>query len=115
MSKLYRKQDKSMAIDYSIFWSQRAKETYFLVLDYLVENWSKREVVQFMNRVEIVLEAIKKNPQMYRASAKNKQIRKAHIDKNNSFFYAINFSGHRLNILTFYDNRQDPAKYKFQA
>lgn len=82
-----------------------------MVLDYLIENWSNREAMQFMNRVEIVLKVIQKNPQMFVASQKYKNLRKATIDKNNSMFYSIDAYLNRISILTFYDNRQDPAKF----
>ena len=96
----------------TVIWTKRAKETYFMVLDYLIENWSNREAMQFMNRVEIVLKVIQKNPQMFVASQKNKNLRKATIDKNNSMFYSIDAYLNRIIILTFYDNRQDPGKFK---
>lgn len=114
MNKLFRKQRKNMDTEWTIVWSKRAKETYFIVLDYLTENWSKREVLQFMNRVEIVLEAIKKNPRMFVTSFHKSNLRKAYVDKNNSFFYSIDPYKKSLVILTFYDNRQDPDKFKLQ-
>lgn len=85
-----------------------------MVLDYLIENWSNRETMQFMNRVEIVLKVIQKNPLMFVASQKNKNLRKATIDKNNSMFYSIDAYLNRIIILTFYDNRQDPGKFKIR-
>lgn len=101
-----------MDTEWSIVWSKRAKETYFVVLDYLTECWSKREVLQFMNRVEMIIIAVEKNPLIFVASKHNKKIRKAFIDKNNSFFYFVDSYQKRLTILTFYDNRQDPGKFK---
>ena len=50
MNKLFRKQGKSMDSESTVIWTKRAKETYFMVLDYLIENWSNREAMQFMNR-----------------------------------------------------------------
>ncbi len=112
MNKLFRKQGKNMDTNYGIVWSKRAKETYFVVLDYLAEYWSKREVFQFMNRVELVLKSLEKNPRMFAGSGMNKNIRKAYIDKNNSMFYSIDTYQERMIILTFFDNRQDPEKFK---
>jgi len=103
-----------MDSNWDIVWSRRAKATYFIVLDYLSENWSKKEVLQFMNRAEIVIGAIQRNPCLFVASAHNSNIRKAIVDKNNSFFYSIDSYRKRLIILTFYDNRQDPAKFILQ-
>lgn len=49
---------------------------------------------------------------MYAATSTNTHIRKAVIDKNNSLFYLIEINKNRLVILTFFDNRQDPQKFK---
>jgi hypothetical protein len=65
-----------------------------------------------MNRVELVLKALEKNPRMFVGSLKNKRVRKAFIDKNNSMFYSIDIYQNRLIILTFFDNRQDPKNFK---
>ena len=112
MNRLFGKQEKNMDSESTVIWSKRGKDTYFLVLDYLIENWSEREVTQFINRVELVIKTIGRNPQMFPASSHYKNIRKALIDKNNSLFYTIDSYKNRLILLTFYDNRQDPQKFK---
>ncbi len=38
-----------------ISWTPTARRTYFKVLDYLAENWTKREVAHFISEVENVL------------------------------------------------------------
>jgi predicted RNase H-like HicB family nuclease len=59
-----------------IIWSSKAKITFFKVLDYLNENWTKKEMVQFNQRTQIILNAIKQNPGIFPVSATNKLIRK---------------------------------------
>jgi hypothetical protein len=49
---------------------------------------------------------------MFVGSLKNKRVRKAFIDKNNSMFYSIDIYQNQLIILTFFDNRQDPKNFK---
>jgi hypothetical protein len=50
---------------------------------------------------------------MFVASGKHKNIRKAIIDKNNSLFYQVDKKNRRIYLLTFFDNRQNPKKLKF--
>jgi len=50
---------------------------------------------------------------MFIASGKQKNIRKAIIDKNNSLFYQVDKKNRRIYLLTFFDNRQNPKKLKF--
>ena len=67
-----------------ISWTPTARKTYFKVLDYLAENWTKREAANFMNAVESLLTQIADNPEMFQASRKKKNVRKALITKHNT-------------------------------
>ena len=99
-----------MDFEMDVIWSARAKITFFAVLEYLNENWTKKEILQFSQRVQIVINAIKKNPCLFSGSARNKEIRKAIVDKNNVFFYRIDTHHQRIYLLTFFDCRQNPQK-----
>ncbi|MEI6680571.1 MAG: hypothetical protein WCL21_18325 [Mariniphaga sp.] len=96
-----------------IIWSERAKLTFLKVLDYLNENWTKKEVIQFNQRTQITLNAIQKNPRIFPVSIKNKEVRKAIVDKNNTFYYKIDFYQQEIHLLTFFDCRQDPKTLIF--
>jgi plasmid stabilization system protein ParE len=100
-----------MDSEWKVLWTKRALGNYFSILDYLSENWTKKEMNQFINRVEMVLKAIQRNPLLFNASTVNKKVRKAFIDKNNSLFYAVNTYEKKIVLLTLYDNRQDPKKF----
>ena len=93
-----------------IIWTAKARITFYRILDYLDENWTKKEIIQFTERTQIVIVAIINNPGIFPRSTKNKEIRKAFIDKNNSLFYTINVFDQKIYLLTFYDSRQDPQK-----
>lgn len=95
-----------------IIWSAQAKITFFNVIDYLNKYWTIKEIVQFNRRTQITLTAIQKNPGIFPPSIKNKKIRKAIVDKNNSFYYKIDFYQQEIHLLTFFDSRQDPQKIK---
>jgi hypothetical protein len=99
-----------MDSDMEVIWSAKARLTFFKVLDYLNENWTKKEIIQFNQRTQITINAIKKNPGIFSASAINKEIRKAIVDKNNIFFYKIDGYHQKIHLLTFFDCRQDPKK-----
>jgi hypothetical protein len=44
-----------------IIWSSTVKFTFYRVLDYLNENWTLKEVNQFHQRTQLILNAIKKS------------------------------------------------------
>ena len=96
-----------------VIWSAKARITYFKVLDYLQENWTKKEMIQFSNRTEVVILALKKNPGIFVRSNKHRNIRKARIDRNNSLFYQVDEKNRKIYLLTFFDNRQDTKNLKF--
>ena len=93
-----------------VIWSSKARMTYFGILDYLEKNWAKKEIVQFIQKTEIVVRAIKRNPEIFPRSLKQTEIRKAIVDKNNSIFYQIDEK--KIYLLTFFDNRQNPDSLK---
>ena len=97
------KPNKNMDSDImTIVWSAKAKITFLNVLDYLNENWTKKEIIQFNQRTQITINAIRKNPNIFPASIKSKEIRKAIIDKNNSFYYKIDLYQQEIHLLTFF-------------
>lgn len=56
-------------MSYTIIWSPRARTTYYQILDYLDENWTFREIEQFIDRTEQALSHISRNPALYQHSA----------------------------------------------
>ena len=77
-----------MMSSYSIIWSPRAKITFANTLEYLNENWTIKEITAFIQRTEIVLQHIGKNPLLYPYS-KAADAHKSVIVKQVSLFYRI--------------------------
>ena len=93
-----------------ISWTPTAIKTYFKVLDYLEGAWTKKEVRNFAAEVEKVLSQITENPDMFEASRKKKNIRKGYITSHNTLYYRVKPLKKELELLTFWDNRQNPEK-----
>ena len=102
-----------MAYKMEVIWSAKARITYFKVLDYLAQNWAKREILTFSQKTDAIIRAIQKNPEIYAGSSKHDNIRRAIIDKNNSLFYTMDKKHEKIFLLTFFDNRQNPESLKF--
>ena len=96
-----------------ISWTPTAKKTYFAVLDYLEEAWTEKEVLNFIEEVNTLLIQISNNPEMFHLSLKKKNIRKGLITKHNSLYYRIKPRKKELELLTFWDNRQNPGKINY--
>jgi plasmid stabilization system protein ParE len=96
-----------------IMWTPTARLTYFKVIDYLEEAWTKREIQNFANDVERVLKQISEDPYMFKTSRKQKNVRKGFITRHNTIYYRIRPRKKEIELITFWDNRQNPQKISF--
>jgi len=92
---------------YSIIWSPTASISYYKILEYLQQNWTRKELKSFSDRVELVIQHIGENPLLYPYSTENDTY-KCIVVKQISLFYRL--KQHNIELLVFWDNRQDPAK-----
>lgn len=85
-----------------IIWSDESLQNYFVVLDYLLENWTIREVEKFENSFDALIERFKSNKEICPKS-KFLNYRKCLIDEHNSLIYQeVN---HTIFLITIIDNR----------
>ncbi|MCB1155865.1 MAG: type II toxin-antitoxin system RelE/ParE family toxin [Leptospiraceae bacterium] len=97
-----------------IIWSPKAKKTFLQILDWLSENWSRKEVDTFVTQTEETIEQIKNNPYLYQASEKHKNTRRGLVNKIISLYYRIKPRKNEVELITFWNNRQNPRKNKYQ-
>ncbi len=90
-----------------IRWTTEAEVTYQKIITYLEENWTDKEVSNFINTANTVIFFIAENPLMYRQSNK-KNIHEALITKHNLLLYRV--KPNHIELLTFWDTRQNPKK-----
>ena len=83
----------------TIRWTPTARITYFKVLDYLEEAWTKKELQNFVNEVESLIKQIIKDPHMFQASKKKKNVRKGLITAHNTLYYRIKTRKKELEII----------------
>lgn len=96
-----------------ISWTPKARRTYFEVLEHLEKAWTEREIQNFINEVDHLLEQIKKNPEMFEESRKKKNVRKGFVTKQNTLYYRVRPRKKELQLIVFWDNRQDPGKLPY--
>ena len=96
---------------FKIVWSKEAEETFENIISHLEVNWTEREIVKFVSETEKIISILKKNPYLFRGSDKVK-IFEVLVGKQNLLIYQINLSEKRVELLSFWDTRQNP-KSKF--
>lgn len=97
-----------MKSGYNIFWSDLASGELQKTLQYLEENFSKKELIRLSNELEQTLSLISINPKLFPTSSKKKNIRKIIILTYNTLYYRV--SNNSIEIISFFSNRQRPRK-----
>ena len=97
---------------YEIIWSPMAKTSYFSILEYLEKNWTTKEIYTFVQRTEEILEVIKTKPSLFQYS-KISDTHRCVLVKQVSLFYRVRSSAGLIELLVFWDNRQNPEKLEF--
>lgn len=94
-----------------IYWSPAAEKDLNNTLNYLQENWSKRTLIKFINKVDDLTALIAEDPKLFPLINKDLGIRKCVITRHNTIFYRV--SNEKLEIVRLFDTRQHPSKLKF--
>jgi plasmid stabilization system protein ParE len=83
-------------------------ESIFL---YLEENWTQRELRKFAKLLDKQIKLIQSNPFLFEKSDKSIDVRRSVLNKLITIYYRVRFS--EIQILTLFDNRQNPEKLNF--
>jgi plasmid stabilization system protein ParE len=78
------------------------------LVDYLEMAWGQKVKQRFLQRFEAKIEQLKQHPESCPKSKVYKGIYKCVLSKQTSFFYRINTELKAIEIITIFDNRQDP-------
>ena len=98
-------------MSYSVIWTPKALSTFDGRIDYLTEHWTEKEISNFRERVKEYIETLKNEPFI----GKKGGIKYVHIGliiKEVSLFYRVKPIKKEIELLIFFDNRQNPNKIK---
>jgi hypothetical protein len=99
-------------MSYTIIWSPRSIITFGGRISYLQRYWTEREIKNFTNRVKEYLETLKHEPFIGKTTGKRKQTYTGFIIKEVSLIYRVKPICKEIELLMFFDNRQNPKKLK---
>lgn len=91
---------------YEVVLSDTAIDTFEAIFDQISTRWSERIAKKFETKVFRTLDILSKKPLILKEIDAHSNVRKGLIDKNCSFFYEVSPS--QIQILFFWDNRQEP-------
>jgi len=97
----------------NVNWTHQAVKSFNKNIEWLEKHWTIKEIENFINDTEIIIKKIAQNPAIFAQSEKKKTIRKGSINKIVSIFYRIHPKKKSIDILLFWDNRQNPDNLKY--
>jgi plasmid stabilization system protein ParE len=97
-------------MDYKLIWTYEAINNLEEILDYLITNWSQKEVIQFKYKLSKQIDLILQFPTMFPASEYNSELRKAVLSKQTTLFYQI--KGNQIFIVYLFVNAKNIKKIK---
>jgi plasmid stabilization system protein ParE len=74
---------------YKLFWTDEAIDNLEEILDYLIQNWSQKEVDNFKFKLKKHLGLISRFPLMFPVSNYNPRLRKAVLSKQTTVYFEI--------------------------
>ena len=94
----------------TIIFSKNAEKSLFELFEHLEIKWSKKVKDKFISNLDKVIYLIQIEPEIFPKSELNKNYRKCVLSKQTTIHYKFNTK--RVEIITFFDTRQDPNKIK---
>lgn len=99
-----------MPDNFEVRWSSESARRTDQIIKYLFENWTEREVKNFLLALEGFEEIVSRFPHIYPPSNQKKGHHRAVIMKQISILYSL--ERNIIKVHTLFDNRQDPSKLK---
>jgi plasmid stabilization system protein ParE len=91
-----------------IIWSPKAQKDYAKIIDYLLTEWTLKEVQKFIEQIEDIISILEKGNIDFKA-IRYKSLHLVVISNQISIFYRIH-SKAKIEIIHLWDNRQNPSK-----
>ena len=99
-----------MGNGYRIVWTDNALHELRVTFEYIENNWTEKELRKLSNEIESTINLISNNPGLF-PMTEGRNIRKAVVKKLNTLYYR-EMDDNKVEILSFFSNRQNPDKKK---
>ncbi len=95
----------------TIVWTQRAVNKFHAIEEYIEDEWGALVAEKFANQTYGIIETLAEFPELGTVENEKLGIRGFTLTKQNTLFYRDTY--HKLIILNFFDNRQNPDNKKY--
>ena len=95
-----------------IIWSPRAVKTYDAVIEYLLKEWTEREVRNFVLKVDQKLNLLQAQPRIG-VRGRKPNYHKTLVHKKVSLIYHYKPLKKEIELVTFWNNLQNPKRLRY--
>jgi plasmid stabilization system protein ParE len=96
-----------------VIWTDSARFSFNSIVEYLVKEWSEKEMKNFIESTNKMLSVLKRHPEMCRPSLKRKYVRLGVLNKHTQIIYYYKPGEKQITILLFWNFKQNPQKLKY--
>ena len=94
-------------------WTDKAKSTFDSIINYVGNEWSEKEVRNFIQRTNDLISAIRHYPEMCKASRRRNTVRVGLITNHTQLLYHYKPKKRQIVILYFWGTQQNPKKRNY--
>ncbi|WP_411766242.1 type II toxin-antitoxin system RelE/ParE family toxin [Winogradskyella sp. A3E31] len=94
-----------------VVWTKQAEDSFNSTIGYLLEVWTPKDAMNFIELVDAIIAQIKSNPKMFKVSIFDNESREAVITKHTSMFYR-ELNKTIIEIEYFWNNYRNPEDLK---
>jgi plasmid stabilization system protein ParE len=95
---------------YQIVWTPKAVKGYDRIVNYLQENWTDKEVSNFIKETNKFLDVLINHPEILQKTSKRKNLYRGPINKLTILTYRIRPKAQQIELINIRGARQKPLK-----
>jgi len=95
---------------FEIVWTKRAAKGYDRIINYLDENWSEREIRNFITDSDKFFDTLSLHPDMLQKTNKHKHIHRGPINRLTILTYRVKPINKQIVLINIRGARQKPLK-----
>jgi plasmid stabilization system protein ParE len=93
---------------FQIVWTKRAIAGYDRIIHYLIENWTEREVINFVTETDSFFDILKDHPEILQKTSKHNNVYRGPINRLTILTYRIKPKLKQIQLINIRGARQKP-------
>lgn len=93
-----------------IVWTKQAEQGYDRIIKYLEENWTEREIKNFLQETKQFFELLKQYPEMLQKTRHHKKVYRGLINKHTMLTYRLKPRKKQIELINVRSTRQKQLK-----